>query len=127
VSIDLDERVRTYWLARVRQHRLDMCAGSRISKFPEDLRVYEHLLWACRAEVVIELGAHLGGSALWFRDRLRTMAHYGRIKSGRVIAVDESTEATTEQLTRADPGFEGSITLVEATCWILTCRTASPA
>ena len=43
-------------------------------KFPEDLRVYEHLLWQTAPSTVIEVGVKDGGSALWFRDRLRTLA-----------------------------------------------------
>jgi cephalosporin hydroxylase len=88
VSIDLGQSLHTYWLDRARQHTSDSYAGVRISKFPEDLRVYEHLLWASRANTVIEIGAHYGGSALWFRDRLRTLAQYGRISGEHVISID---------------------------------------
>ena len=51
----LDEPLRSYWLARLRQHTSDTYAGVALSKFPEDLRVYEHLLWASRADAVIEV------------------------------------------------------------------------
>jgi cephalosporin hydroxylase len=68
----------TYWHRRVEQHLNDTYAGIRLLKFPEDLRVYEHLLWHSRADTVIEIGARFGGSALWFRDRLRTQRAYGR-------------------------------------------------
>ena len=79
VELDLKSSARHFWLARARQHTTDSYAGVRMAKFPEDLRTYEHLLWQMRANVVIEIGTRFGGSALWFRDRLRTMRAYGRI------------------------------------------------
>jgi cephalosporin hydroxylase len=48
VQVGLDESVRDYWLRRVRQHTNDSYVGVPMSKFPEDLRVYEHLLWMMR-------------------------------------------------------------------------------
>ena len=60
-----------------------------LAKFPEDLRTYEHLLWRMQANVVIELGTWSGASALWFRDRLRTMQAYHRVAapgSSRLIS-----------------------------------------
>lgn len=113
VSVELDETVQAYWLRRAAQHTQDWYAGLRISKFPEDLRVYEHLIWTTRSEVVIELGCQFGGSTLWFRDRLRTAARYGRIPSGLVIAVDLDTEAARTGLGGADPGFEEDVALVQ--------------
>jgi cephalosporin hydroxylase len=113
VAVELRDTVRDYWLRRAEQHTSDSYAGIRMSKFPEDLRVYEHLLWSARADVVIEIGVHFGGSALWFRDRLRTAAGYGRIAAGRVIAVDINVKVAREALAAADPEFEREITLVE--------------
>jgi len=92
VRIGLDDSLRTYWLARADQHTKDWYAGTRIAKFPEDLRVYEHLLWQSKPNAVIELGASAGGSALWFRDRLRTLAAYGRIEKPRVVSIDLDVE-----------------------------------
>jgi cephalosporin hydroxylase len=97
----------------VLQHTLDSYAGVTISKFPEDLRAYEHLIWECRTNVVIELGAQWGGSALWFRDRLRTMRMYGRIGSAQVITVDLSVAPARELIAAADPGYAAEITLLE--------------
>ena len=74
VRAQLEAPLRDYWLDRVRQHMQDSYLGVPLVKFPEDLRVYEHLLWRSRTNVVIELGTFRGGSALWFRDRLRTLA-----------------------------------------------------
>jgi len=110
VSIALDERLRDYWFDRVRQSMFDSYAGVPIGKFPEDLRVYEHLLWASRANVVVEIGAQFGGSALWFRDRLATMARYGRITAGKVFSIDLNIEQARDRVVAADPA---DITLIE--------------
>lgn len=83
--------------------------GVPIGKFPEDLRAYEHLLWASRACVVVEVGANRGGSALWFRDRLAAMAGYGRITAGHVFSVDLDLARSREHI-GTDP--EG-ITLIQ--------------
>lgn len=64
VSVDLTDSVRDYWLRRLHQHNHDSYAGLTMSKFPEDLRVYEHLLWEIRPNVVVEVGTDHGGSAL---------------------------------------------------------------
>jgi cephalosporin hydroxylase len=113
VSADLGMELCSYWLARAAQHTSDSYAGVRMSKFPEDLRVYEHLLWSSRANVVLELGAQFGGSALWFRDRLQSLAHYGRGSRGHVISIDINIEAAREGLAAADPDYADTITLVQ--------------
>jgi cephalosporin hydroxylase len=103
-----------YWRARVAQHTSDSYAGVALSKFPEDLRTYEHLLWLQRADTVIEIGTQAGGSALWFRDRLRTLASYHRItQEPRVISVDLDQARAREELHRADPEYASQIVLVE--------------
>jgi cephalosporin hydroxylase len=107
VHADLDDTVRDYWMARVAQHERDWYAGVRLLKFPEDLRSYEHLLWLSRASVVIELGARFGGSALWFRDRLRILRSYGLIDELRVISVDIEPDLAREGVLSADPTAEG--------------------
>jgi len=84
-------------------HTQDSYAGVPFSKFPEDLRVYEHLLWADMPNVVIEVGTHLGASALWFRDRLRTLVDYGLISQPRVVTIDVAAEQARPYLDRADP------------------------
>jgi len=123
VALDLSQTATSYWMDRVRQHMSDFYAGVTISKFPEDLRVYEHLLWASRANVVIELGAQFGGSALWFRDRLRTMEQYGRISGHRVLSIDIDIAPARAALGDADPGYAASITLLEGDI----CDPALPA
>jgi len=83
-----------------------------MNKFPEDLRVYEELLWDSRANVVIELGTQFGGSALWFRDRLRSFTAYGRIKRPLVISVDRESARAREAVAAVDRSFS-SIVLLE--------------
>ena len=103
VTIDLQANARAYWMARAAQHTSDSYAGVPISKFPEDLRVYEHLMWDSAANVVIELGSYHGGSALWFRDRLATMHSYNRITAPYlVISVD--IDISTAQRNVANAG-----------------------
>ena len=102
-----------YWRARVTQHLSDSYAGLKLSKFPEDLRVYEHLLWQTAPSTVIEVGVKDGGSALWFRDRLRTLAAYGRVRDPLMVAIDVETADAWEQLERVDPSFGENIALVE--------------
>lgn len=114
VRADLTAPLRAYWLARAAQHLRDSYAGVPMSKFPEDLRVYEHLLWADRSEVVVEIGAYEGGSALWFRDRLRTMVAYGRIATAPlVVSLDVDQTVARANLARVSPGYEREIVLVE--------------
>jgi cephalosporin hydroxylase len=106
--------LHNYWVARARQHTQDSYAGVRLSKLPEDLRTYEHLLWMDAPDTVIELGTQAGGSALWFRDRLRTLFEYGVIsRSPRVVTVDLEQGWAREELARVDSEYEASITLLE--------------
>ena len=92
VERDLDEPFAEFWRRRIDQHNEDSYAGVPLAKFPEDLRVYQHLLWESRADTVIEAGTKWGGSMLWFRDQLRTFAGYGRLgREPQVIGVDLAT------------------------------------
>jgi cephalosporin hydroxylase len=114
VTADVTGALREYWLARVAQHTHDSYAGVPLSKFPEDLRTYEHLLWESAADTVIEIGTQAGGSALWFRDRLLTARRYGRITHApRVISVDVAHDVARRELQSADPDWASAIALVE--------------
>ncbi len=114
VEFDLKSRARDFWIARASQHTTDSYAGVRMEKFPEDLRTYEHLLWQMRADVVIEIGTRFGGSALWFRDRLRTLRAYGRIAAPQVVSIDIDQKEAVAGVLAADPGYEETITFLEA-------------
>jgi cephalosporin hydroxylase len=104
VRVDLHESgLRGYWRARAEQHTHDTYAGVQLCKFPEDLRVYEHLLWLSAPDTVIELGTYAGGGALWLRDRLATLARYGRLtRPPRVISVDVDIAAARDAIARLD-------------------------
>jgi cephalosporin hydroxylase len=110
VSVDLATPVRELFIDRVRQSVFDTYAGVPMLKFPEDLRVYEHILFSQRVAVVLELGVQQGGSSLWFRDRLRTLAGYGLIAEPQVIGVDIDLSEAHRYL---DPAFMSGITLIE--------------
>jgi cephalosporin hydroxylase len=90
VEIDAHAPVMSAYLrGRLAQHMQDFYMGVPVAKFPEDLRVYEHLLWLDAPDTVVELGTHHGGSALWFRDRLDALARHGRIsREPHVVSVD---------------------------------------
>jgi cephalosporin hydroxylase len=115
VTIELEQdSLLSYWQAKVRQHTEDSYAGLRLSKFPEDLRAYEHLLWMDAPDTVIEIGTQFGGSALWFRDRLQALRAYGRIAGDtRVVTLDIDQSSAREALASADPEYAREITLVE--------------
>lgn len=113
VSLPLDATIHELWLARTRQHFEDSYAGVRMLQFPEDLRVFEHLLWLSRPNVVIEIGVQFGGSTLWFRDRLRALRQYGLQQDVSVIAIDTDISAAADALAAADPRYAETITLLE--------------
>jgi cephalosporin hydroxylase len=117
-SVDVDianDDLLSYWWARALQHVEDSYAGVALCKFPEDLRTYEHLLWTSAADTVIEIGTFQGGSALWFRDRLRVMHGYRRIeRPPHVISIDIDQSIARSKLASADPSFAKEIDLVEA-------------
>lgn len=109
---DFAMSVGDLWRARINHVIWDTYAGVPLVKFPEDLRIYEHLLWLSAPSVVVELGTHAGGSALWLRDRLRALRSYGRIESVRVITVDLDIAMGREALDRADPTWGEEISLL---------------
>jgi cephalosporin hydroxylase len=108
----LGRSVRELWMERVQLHFHDGYAGIPMTKFPEDLRVYEHLLWEATPRVVIEVGVHHGASALWFRDRLLTLERYGHATGTRVVAVDLDVAAAEHNLEQVDPSWHERICLV---------------
>lgn len=113
VKADYEGPLAAYWHERCEQHLRDWYAGVIINKYPEDLRVYEHILWHERPNVVIEIGCSSGGSALWFRDRLRTLRHYGRVRDFLVVTIDIDTSRAVKAMSEVDPSLEG-ILVVEA-------------
>jgi cephalosporin hydroxylase len=113
VRTRLDDSVLEYMRSRLRQHTQDSYAGVPMSKFPEDLRVYEHLIWASAADVVIELGVQFGGSSLWFRDRLHALGRYRSPSPKLVIGVDTDLSLARANLAAADRSYVDDIALIE--------------
>jgi cephalosporin hydroxylase len=104
--LDLEAPVGDLWRTRLGTLLFDSYAGVPLRKLPEDLRVYEHLLWAGRIDVVIELGTAQGGSALWFRDRMRAFQQHGRCAGSLVVSVDLDLSPASEHLRADEPGIE---------------------
>ena len=113
IEKELGSSLGEYYLERIRIHMNDSYAGVRMRKLPEDLRTLEEIIWECRIDVVLEIGLGMGGSALWFRDRLRTLAAYGHIADPLVVSVDVRCDPAREALSAADPAYADSIKLVE--------------
>lgn len=70
LAYDLDAPLRDFWRKRLDSHQQDSYKGRVLAKMPEDLRTYQHLIEGSRPEVIVELGAFAGGSAIWFADQL---------------------------------------------------------
>jgi cephalosporin hydroxylase len=114
IDAERHDTVVHYWRQRIRQHLSEWYCGIRISKFPEDLRVFEQLLFAQRPEAVVELGCQFGASSLWFADRLASIARYGGPSSPLVVAVDLDVEPARLALDRVDPEWQDRIVLIAA-------------
>ena len=72
------------WRQRLQHHTQDTpYRGRALTKFPEDLRIYQTLIEQSQPEVIIEIGTFQGGSALWFADQLRALT-----PGGLVITID---------------------------------------
>jgi cephalosporin hydroxylase len=122
VELVLDESVVEFWRRRIHQHLTEYYAGIRLSKFPEDLRVVEQLLFAQRPDVVIEIGTQFGASALWIADRLASLTRYGGPADPLVVTIDIDTRAARVALDRADPAWRDRIVLIESD----VCSSALP-
>jgi len=70
-------------------------------------------MWCRRVSVVVEIGIQAGGSSLWFRDRLRTLASYGRISNPHVIGIDVDIDGAKASLEAVDPSYRESVTLID--------------
>jgi cephalosporin hydroxylase len=113
VQVERDGAVVPYWRARLAQHLTDWYCGIRISKFPEDLRVLEHLLWAQRPQAVVEIGCQFGAGALWYADRLEALARYGGATDPLVVAIDLDVTDARRALDDVDPEWRRRIVLLE--------------
>lgn len=62
-----------YLYGRQQQSLYDHYKGVTLAKTPEDLRVYQHVIWQTKPDTIVELGTYHGGSAMWFADQIRTL------------------------------------------------------
>lgn len=124
VDIEPMQNIKDYFVNRATQHLDDSYMGIPMMKFPEDLRVYEHLLQRSKANVVIELGSLCGGSALWFRDHLLTFSHYAGFPNAyHVLSVDIDPERAISHVVRVDPEYAKDITFLSGD--VCEAKTAS--
>lgn len=87
MRVDPDKPLRDYWLARLVTHVADTYKGLALVKFPEDLRTYQIIIEDTRPEIIVELGTHQGGSAVWFADQLSTFTGNGHVVTVDVLPV----------------------------------------
>lgn len=64
------------WHQQVKQHHSESFRGIGLEKFPQDLWIYETLIWNVKPSLVIEIGINNGGFSLWLADRLRSLHLY---------------------------------------------------
>jgi len=107
-----DDALAQLWRSRIDVHNTDSYAGVPMSKFPEDLRTYEHLLWERAPQVIIEVGVRDGGSALWLRDRLFDFQRYRVGPAPFVIAVDIDVSSARTHFARLPPEGRAGIELI---------------
>ena len=98
IAIGASPELRDFWGTRVARHFAESYAGIPMSKFPEDLATYEHLIWERRPDVVLELGVFHGGGSLWFRDRLADLRRYHDGPAPRVVAVDVAISSARDNV-----------------------------
>ena len=108
-----DQSLAAFWRSRVELHGRDAYAGVRMSKFPEDLRTYETILWERAPQVVVELGVQYGGSTLWLRDRLFDFQRYRSGPAPMVIAVDIDLSEARKSFDDLPPEGTAGIELLE--------------
>jgi cephalosporin hydroxylase len=108
-----DDMLAALWRERIEQHERETYAGVRMSKFPEDLRTYEKLIWERAPRVVVELGVQYGGSTLWLRDRLFDLQRYRNGPLPTVIAVDIELGHARTNFDCLGSGARAGIELVE--------------
>jgi cephalosporin hydroxylase len=113
LAVGGDGPLAELWTQRVAQHFDDSYAGVQISKFPEDLRTYERVLWKRAANVVVEVGVQFGGSALWLRDRLFDNLRYRGGPAPIVIGVDVDLEPARRNYAELPAEATAGIELIE--------------
>ena len=83
MEINPEMSMAAYMTARLQGHFRDMYKGLPLVKMPEDLRTYQRVIESTKPDVIVELGTHRGGSAIWFADQMHAI-----LGQGRVVTVD---------------------------------------
>ena len=91
--------------------------GVEVGKDPLDMIIYQQLIWELKPRTIIELGAFVGGTAVWMADILQTYDLQGRIYSADIDLgfLDERVKAhpyvtfIEGDLHRVDEVFPGSL------------------
>lgn len=108
-----EESLARLWQWRIELHARDTYAGVPMSKFPEDLRVYEKIIWERAPSVIVEVGVQFGGSSLWLRDRLFDFHRYRTGPEPMVIAVDIDLTSARASFDELPPEGTAGIELLE--------------
>lgn len=82
---DIRDAFARLWFSDPSCHSLTW-HGIHIHKNPFDLFLYQQLLFAQRPDTIIEVGASVGGSTLFFAHMLDLLGH------GRIISIDRSAQ-----------------------------------
>lgn len=72
--------------------------GWQIVKHPNDLMMYQEIIWQTMPDLIIETGTHTGGSAVFLADMLTVMGP----KDSRVISIDINTTPDLPEHDRID-------------------------
>lgn len=80
--------------------------GFQIWQFPDDLLRLQEVIVSMKPDVIIETGANLGGSAIFFASMCRLLG------KGKVISIDISISETLQETIQKSP-FSDLITLIE--------------
>lgn len=95
------------WHQQVKQHHLELFRGVGLQKFPQDLWIYEQIIWEVKPTIVFEVGVNNGGFTLWLADRLRALKLYADSlveatqppsQLPRVIAIDIDLSKATHNV-----------------------------
>lgn len=85
---DVKKEFHRWYLQRGRCWKSSTWRGEPIWKSAADLLLYQQVIWETRPTVIVETGAGMGGSALFFADMLRVANERSRGVS-TVISVDK--------------------------------------
>ncbi|MGO9906361.1 MAG: CmcI family methyltransferase [Solirubrobacteraceae bacterium] len=107
------EELAALWRSRVEFRGRDSYAGIPMSKFPEDLRTYEQLIWEHAPQVIVEVGVRDGGSTVWLRDRLFDFQRYRLGPAPFVLGLGRDLSTARARFAELPPEGVAGIELIE--------------